>query len=267
MPQYACPSWVRLVSMKKYFIIFILSLLVRHTWAQVAPTNLQEPGMFIGLNNGQRVYARKLQIKSPVFKKSFILVNDSAQYDMAAVQYFQDQDGFYTRITNSKRSDFAKRVSAGKISKFYSSKTSYDNYYPGMYGPYGYGGYGYGMPSTRRVYYFSKDGGPLADLNYQNLRGALSENAGSLEVLEKYRRSKRVETSLSVLGAGVFVYGLVNSLKAPATGAVRRADPTLYVGLGLAAIPWVMNLFQKDHLNEAIELYNYDLAQQSAPQR
>ncbi len=253
--------------MKKYFIILIWGLLVRNTWGQVAPTNnLQEPGMFIGLNNGQRVYARKLQIKSPIFKKSFILVNDSAQYDMAAVQYFQDQEGFYTRITNSKRSDFAKRILVGKISKFYSSKTSYDNYYPGMYG-YGYGGYGYGMPSTRRVYYFSKDGGPLADLNYQNLRSALSENAGSMEVLEKYRRGKRVETGLTILGSGVFVYGLINSLKAPAANAARRADPTLYLGIGLAAIPWVMNLFQKDHLNEAIELYNYDLAQQPSPQR
>ncbi|WP_115374743.1 hypothetical protein [Adhaeribacter pallidiroseus] len=253
--------------MKKNLIFLFLSLLVRNVCGQVAPTNLQEPGMFIGLNNGQRVYARKLQMKSPIFKKSFILVNDSAQYDMAAVQYFQDQEGFYTRITNSKRSDFAKRVSVGKISKFYSSRTSYDNYYPGMYGPYGYGGYGYGMPSTRRVYYFSKDGGPLADLNYQNLRSALSENAGSLEVLEKYRRGKRLETGLTILGSGVFVYGLVNSLKTPAPNAARRADPTLYVGLGLAAIPWIMNLFQKDHLNEAIELYNYDLAQQPSPDR
>jgi len=251
--------------MKKYFILLFLGVLVRNTWGQVAPTNLQEPGMFIGLNNGQRVYARKLQIKSPIFKKSFVLLNDSAQYDMAAVQYFQDQEGFYTRISNSKRADFAKRVSVGRISRFYTSKISYDNYYPGLYG----GGYGYGMPmtSTRRIYYFSKDGGPLADLNYPNLRNALSENAGSMEVLEKYRRGKRVETGLTVLGAGVFVYGLVNSLKTPAPNAARRADPTLYLGLGLSAIPWVMNLFQKDHLNEAIELYNYDLAQQPAPQR
>ncbi len=237
-------------------------MLAGNTWGQGASTNIQEPGLFIGLNNGQRVYARKLQIKSPLFKKSFVLINDSAQYDMAAVQYFQDEEGFYTRISNSKRSDFAKRISVGKISKFYTSKTTYDNYYPGMYGAYGYGGYGYGMPSTRRIYYFSKDGGPLADLNYQNLRQALSENAGSLEVLDKYRRSKRVETGLTVLGSGVFVYGLINSLKAPAPGVVRRADPTLYLGLGLAAIPWVMHLFRKDHLNEAIELYNYDLAQQ-----
>lgn len=252
--------------MKKYFIILLCSILTGNSWGQVAPTNIQEPGMFIGLNNGQRVYARKLQVKSPIFKKNFVLVNDSAQYDMAAVQYFQDEEGFYTRISHNKRSDFAKRVSVGKISKFYTSKTSYDNYYPGMYGAYGYGGYGYGMPSTRRVYYFSKDGGPLADLNYQNLRGALVENAGSIEVLEKYRRGKRLETGLTVLGSGVFIYGLINSLKSPVAGAVRQADPTLYLGLGLAAIPWIMNLFQKDRLNEAIELYNYDLAQQpSAP--
>ncbi|QNF32768.1 hypothetical protein HUW51_08495 [Adhaeribacter swui] len=253
--------------MKKYFLLLFLGLLVWNTYGQTGTTNLQEPGLFVGLNNGQRIYARKLQVKSPVFKKSFILIDDSAQYDLAGVQYFQDQQGFYTRVSNSKRSDFAKRVSVGKISKFYTSKTSYDNYYPGMYGPYGYGGYGYGMPSTRRVYYFSKDGGPLADLNYQNLRGALSENAGSIEVLEKYRRGKRLQTGLTVLGSGVFVYGLVNSIRNTGPSVVNRADPTLYLGLGLAAIPWLMNLFQKDHLNEAIELYNYDLAQEPPGQR
>lgn len=245
--------------MKKYFFILLLSVLYVTAWAQIAPNTIQEPGMFIGLNNGQRVYARKLQLKSPVFKKSFVLVNDSAQYDMAAVEYFQNEDGFYSRITNGRRSDFAKRVSVGRISKFYTSKTSYDGYSPGMYGPYGYGGYS--MPTTRRVYYFSKEGGPLEDLNYQNLRRSLTENAGSMELLEKYQRGKRIETALTVAGVGVFVYGMVNSLKGPAVG-VRRADPTLYLGLGLAAIPWVLQLFKKDHLKEAIELYNYDLAQQ-----
>ena len=254
--------------MKNYFYIILLCLLTATAWGQQVPNDLQEPGMFIGLNNGQRVYARKLQMKSPIFKKSFVLVNDSAQFDLASVQYFQNEDGFYTRITNGKRSDFAKRVSVGKISKFYTSKTTYDGYYPGAYGPYGYGGYGYGygMPSTRRVFYFSKEGGPLQDLNYQNLRRSLTENAGSMELLERYQRGKRIETGLTVAGVGVFAYGMVNSLKTPATG-VRRADPTLYLGLGLAAIPWVMNLFKKDHLNEAIELYNYDLAQQPPAQR
>ncbi|PSR55203.1 hypothetical protein AHMF7605_17665 [Adhaeribacter arboris] len=252
--------------MKKYLLLLLLGLFSPFSWGQIAPTDIQEPGLFIGLNNGQRVYARKLQIKSPLFKKTFVLINDSAQYDMSNVQYFQDEEGFYTRISNNKRSDFAKRVSVGKISKFYTSKTSYDNYYPGMYG-YGYGGYGYGMPSTRQVYYFSKDGGPLADMNYQNLRQALNDNPGSLEVLEKYRRSKRVETGLTVAGSGIFIYGLINSLKAPATGVVQRADPTLYLGLGLAAIPWAMHFFRKDHLNEAIELYNYDLAQQPPASR
>lgn len=254
--------------MKNYFLILLLGILAITAHGQNSPNDIQEPGMFIGLNNGQRVYARKMQIKSPIFKKSFVLVNDSAQFDLASVQYFQNEDGFYSRITNGKRSDFAKRVSVGKISKFYTSKTTYDGYYPGAYSPYGYGGYGYGygMPTTRRVFYFSKQGGPLEDLNYQNLQRALSENAGSMELLDRYRRGKRIETGLTVAGVGVFAYGMFSSLRNPSPGGLRQADPTLYLGLGLAAIPWVMHLFKKDHLTEAIELYNYDLAQQpSAP--
>jgi hypothetical protein len=184
------------------------------------------------------------------------------------VQYFQNEEGFYTRLNNSKRADFAKRSSVGRISKFYTSKTSYNNYGPYGYGGYGYGGYGYSMPTTRQVYYFSKDGGPLQDLNYQNLRPVLSDNVGSVELLEQYRRSKRVETGFTVAGSGLFVYGMINSLKGSTSGTGQsfgqRADPTLYLGLGLAAIPWVMRLFKKDHLNEAIELYNYDLAQGSS---
>lgn len=239
----------------------MLSFLVGNARGQQAPNNTREAGLFIGLMNGQRVYARKLQLKSPLFKKSVFIVNDSAQYDQAAVQYFQDDEGFYTRLNARKRSDFAKRTSVGRISKFYTSRTSYNNYGPNGFG--GFGGFGYGMPTTRLVYYFSKDGGPLQDLNYQNLRRELTDNIGSVEVLEKYRRGKRLETGLTVAGAGLFVYGMANSLRGSnGTGIVRQADPTLFVGLGLAAIPWVMHLFKKDHLNEAIELYNYDLAQE-----
>ncbi|MBD0327753.1 MAG: hypothetical protein ICV68_15060 [Pyrinomonadaceae bacterium] len=252
--------------MKNLLLLFLLSVITQYTWGQQVPNDLREPGLFIGLANGQRIYARKLQMKSPIFKKDFFIVNDSAQYDLAGVQYFQNEEGFYTRVHNSKRSDFAKRSSVGRISKFYTAKTSYNNYGPYGYGGYGFGGYGYNVPTTRLVYYFSKDGGPLQDLNYQNLRGALSDNAGSMELLERYRRSKRIETGLTVAGAGLFVYGMINSLKGSSTGTQQnfgqRADPTLYLGLGLAAIPWALRMFKKDHLNEAIELYNYDLAQQ-----
>src|SRR3712207_6413054 len=114
--------------MKNLFTLFLLSFIIQNTWGQQGPNALQEPGMFIGLANGQRVYARKSKMKSPLLKKNFFGENDWAQYVVAGVHYFQNKEGFYPRLNSSKRADFAKRSSVGRISKFYTSRTSYNNY-------------------------------------------------------------------------------------------------------------------------------------------
>ena len=202
---------------------------------------------FIGLQNGEKVYAKRVQLKNPFLKGSYFLLDDTLRYPLSSVKYYQNDNGYFLRI-----------------SKYYVSKTFYNNMYGpyGGYGGYGYGGfggYGYGMPSSRNIYFFTKDDGPLQNYNFENLREALGDNPGSVALLNQYRKGKYVETGLSIAGAAILIYGMSQTFKSYQTsqngGSVA---PTVYVGAAVISIPWISGLFKKDKITQAVELYNYN---------
>ncbi|WP_242926200.1 hypothetical protein [Pontibacter vulgaris] len=213
----------------------------------------QQGRYYVQLQNGQIVYADKLKFKTPIFKQDYFLLNDSMQFRLDAVKAYQNADGYYARVGYGSRANaFAKRILHGpRISKYYT--TTYDYYNMG-YSPYGYG---MGAPSRRRVYFFSKDDGPLQSFNYGNLQEALSDNASSMVMLKRYKSERFLTTGLSVLGAGIAAFGVYSS----SNNSNGSLSPAVYAGVGVAAIPFVLQLFQKDKLTQAIELYNYQIKQ------
>ncbi|MDX5423336.1 MAG: hypothetical protein LPK14_13860 [Hymenobacteraceae bacterium] len=239
-----------------YLLVFCLML----GFTATAQYTQDRPGRyFIQLQNGQLVYADKIQLKSPIFKSNHFLLDDSLKYNPASVTAYQNQEGFYARVDYGNSYDaFAKRILDGpRIDKFYTSRTTYD------YG-YGYSPYGYGVPRTsrRRIYFFSKDNGPLYLVNYENLESALADNAASMDLLRKYRRDKLVNTGVTILGAGLLAAGAISSIndsQDPNTGL--RVSPLMYAGAGVLGAQFVINLFQKDKLTQAMEVYNYQLRQ------
>lgn len=248
---------------------FLLSLLVFLPLLSSAQTpDKDDPrAQFVGLNNGQRVYAKRVQIKSPLLKSNYFLLDDSIRFSPEAVKYYQNSEGFFLKIEDPYgRDDFAKRLISGRISKYYISKTYYNNsmYGPGGYGypgygwgGYGMGGYGWGGPSRRNIYFFSKDEGPLQSYNFSNLMEAMADNPGSVAMLERYRTSKRVENGLSLVGAGLLIYGFTQSFRQSSNMGPAGLSPAVYAGGVLISIPWISGMFKKDRLTQAIELYNY----------
>ncbi|WP_187262242.1 hypothetical protein [Pontibacter beigongshangensis] len=232
-----------------------LFLLTMGLSAEAQSTMGQPRQYFLQLRTGEIVYANKVQIKSPIFKSDYFLLDDSLQYGIELVDTYQSNQGYFTRIAPGSSTDaFAKRISEGpRISKFYSSR----NYYN-----YGYGAYGYGMGmpghSRRRIYYFSKDHGPLYEYNYNNLQQALADNASSMAILKQYRRNKIIYTGMSIAGAGVLAYGAISSANSSQNG-YSSISPAVYGGAALIATPFVIQLFQKDKLTQAMEVYNYEL--------
>ncbi|MFT2011199.1 hypothetical protein ACMA1I_21190 [Pontibacter sp. 13R65] len=240
--------------------IFILCLLLLATGltAEAQSTMGQPRQYFVQLRGGEVVYANKVQIKSPIFKSDYFLLDDSLQYGIEVVDTYQNNQGYFTRIAPGSSADaFAKRISEGpRISKFYSTR----NYYN-----YGYGAYGYGMGmpghSRRRIYYFSKDYGPLYEYNYNNLQQALADNASSMAILRQYRRNKIIHTGISIAGAGLLAYGAISSANNSQNGGMPNISPAVYGGAALIATPFVIQLFQKDKLTQAMEVYNYEIKQ------
>ncbi|AMM52767.1 hypothetical protein TH61_05725 [Rufibacter sp. DG15C] len=246
--------------MKKLFFLLLLAWATTESaWAQ----DMSKP-YFIELMTGERIYARRIQFKSPLFKQNYFLLDDSLQYTPERVRYYQNQDGFFARLNTTGRrySDFAQRETSGKISTYFTYRTDYSGYAPGVgvgMGGVGVGmggGYGYGYPTQRRVYYFSKENGPLEPLSYKNLRVALSDNPGSMESLQKYKTGQNIQLGMYVVGGGLLVAGALQQFKSGSDGS-SRISPLFYVGLGVTLLPQVIRLVKKDQLSEAIELYNY----------
>jgi hypothetical protein len=212
---------------------------------------------FIQLRNGQVVYANKLQYKSPIFKQDFFLLDDSLRYSPELVEVYQSNEGYFARVAAGNRFDaFAKRILEGpRISKFYTTTIDYSamGYYP----------YGYGMPRTsrRRIYFFSKDHGPLMNFNQQNLEQALADNASSMTLLHRHKRERVVSTVMGIAGAGLLTYGVLSSSQSSSNPGTVNLSPAVYAGAGLIAVPLVIQLFRKDKLTQAVEVYNYQVRQ------
>lgn len=257
--------------MRYTLFTMVLLLFAVATQAQDQEHRDADRGFFVGLYNGERIYANRIQQKSPLFKGDYFLLDDTLRLPTNSIKYYQNRDGFYVRLGDPRgQSVFAKRVISGRISKYYTTVMDYRD--PFMYGrPYGmgYGGMGMGYGGmwspwgmgggSRRLYFFSKDGSELVDYNVRNLREAVADNQGSLTMIRQYQTSRVVETGLSIVGVGLLVYGMNKSIQQnPYTGNVQfNLSPLVYVGAGALGAPILMRLFKKDKLTQAIELYNY----------
>lgn len=217
----------------------------------------QKGRQFLQLRNGQVVYGNKVQYKSPIFKQDFFLVDDTLKYSPELVDVYQNSDGYFARVAAGNRFDsFAKRIMEGpRVSKFYTTTIDY--------AAMGYSPYGYGMPRTsrRRIYFFSKDNGPLMTFNQQNLEQALADNASSMVLIQRHKREKTISTVVGIAGAGLLTYGLLSSSQSSTNPNSVNVSPAVYAGAGLIAVPLVIQLFRKDKLTQAVDVYNYQVKQ------
>ncbi|MHC2993003.1 hypothetical protein OB13_15970 [Pontibacter sp. HJ8] len=243
--------------MNKSFYTLIAALLLCFSLQAQDDTQQRHGRYFVQLRNGQVVYANKLQYKSPIFKQDFFLLDDSLKYMPELVDVYQSSEGYFARVAAGNRFDaFAKRITEGpRISKFYT--TTFD------YTSMGYSPYGYGMPrsSRRRIYFFSKDNGPLMTFNQDNLQQALSDNASSMMLLQRHKRERFIFTAMGIAGAGLTTIGILSSSQSTTNPNAVNISPVVYGGVGLIAIPLVMQLFKKDKLTQAVEVYNYQVVQ------
>lgn len=247
--------------MKHSFLTLIICLLAGYT--SFAQTGNNRPGRhFIQLQNGDIVYGNRIQYKSPIFKSSHFLVDDSLKYNPSMVSVFQNDEGFFARVeAGNSYDDFAKRILDGpRIDRFYTTRTTY-NY---GYSPYSYG-YGGPRSSRRRIYFFSKDNGPLYLVNYENLEQILADNPSSMALLRRHKKDKLINTGISILGGGLLAAGAISSFNNSqdlSNGGSVSVSPLMYAGAGVLGAQFVINLFQKDKLTQAMEVYNYQLKEQ-----
>ena len=218
------------------------------------------PRFQVGLKNGMVYSANDVEVKSPLFSHSFLLLDGQRRIDFAEVGYYEDESGHYVRTTlpGSNRETTFRREKVGRISLYSTTSTSYSGYGPGMgYGGFGYGGMGYGgMPyggyRTTKTLYFSKENGPIENMTMKNLALATRDNAGAQQLLADARRYQNITTLSYVAGGGLLVAGLLQSFR-PGAGGI---SPLTYAAIPVLIVPLITQSKQADRQRQAIALYN-----------
>ena len=232
---------------------------------QLPGSNLRSARFQVGLKNGLLYSANDVALKSPLFGHSYLLLDGQRKLEMAEVGFYEDETGHYVRTTlpGSSREATLRREKTGRISLYSITTTQYSPTsgfgYPG-YGGYGYGGYGmggFGNPygggyRTIKTEYFSKENGPIQNLTGPNLLKATADNAGAQQLLFDSRRYQRVTTASYLVGGGLIVAGLLQTLQPTTTGL----SSLTYLALPVLLVPIILQSKQAENQRQAIALYN-----------
>ncbi|MBF9222847.1 hypothetical protein, partial [Hymenobacter ruricola] len=232
---------------------------------QLPGNNARPPRFQVGLKNGLVYSANDVETKSPLFGRSYLLLDGQRKFELAEVGFYEDETGHYVRTTlpGSSRESTLRREKTGRISLYSITTTQYSSGpggfgYPGYgYGGYGYGGFGgypYGGYRTVKTEYFSKDNGPIQNLNTRNLALATTDNAGAQQLLADAQRYQRATVGAYVVGGGLLLYGLVQSVQG--TGGGRAISPLVYASIPVLIVPIVLQSKQANNQRQAISLYN-----------
>ncbi len=217
----------------------------------------------VGLKNGAVYNVTDVEVKSPLFGHSFILLDGQRRVDLAEVGFYENENGHFVRtnLPGSSREATLRREKTGRISLYATYNTSYSPGYGGLgYGGFGYGGMGYGgfggSPyggyRTTKTEYFSKDNGPIQNLTSRNLALATADNAGAQELLAQAGHYQTATTLAYVAGGGLLVAGLLQSLRPNSAGI----SPLFYAAIPVLIVPLVLQGKQSSAQRQAIALYN-----------
>ncbi|WP_375437374.1 hypothetical protein [uncultured Hymenobacter sp.] len=229
----------------------------------------------VGLKSGQVYKAYDVVVKQPLIGRSFLLLDGQQRFDLDQVRYYEDETGFYVRTTLPGRSARARETTlrrdrVGRLSLYSITSTQYAG--NGFGSPYGYGRYGgfggfgspygYGGPMyrTTKTEYFSKDNGPIEDLNLRNLLLATADNQTSTNLLLQARQYQTYTTLSYVAAGGLLVAGLVSTLNSNSNSGNRPAiSPLLYGSLPFLIVPLVLGGKSQNNIRQAISIYNRGL--------
>ena len=218
----------------------------------------------VGLKSGAVYNVYDVQVKQPLFGRNFLLLDGQRRVELSEVGFYENENGHFVRTTlpGSSREATLRREKTGRISLYATYNTSYSPGYGGIgmggfgmggFGGYGMGGYpGYGGYRTTKTEYFSKDNGPIQNLSSRNLALATADNAGAQQLLAQARQYQTFTTGAYVVGGGLLIAGLLQSLQANSTGI----SPLFYAAIPVLIVPLIFQGKQASAQRQAIALYN-----------
>jgi hypothetical protein len=218
-------------------------------WAQ--DIEAAQEDLFLELRSGKTMRGEIIK-NEPIFKKDYLLLNDSLKVGLDSVITYSTEDGYFTRITDRSSmhyQKFAERIEEGKID-LYSREFATGGGSMVMYGPYGGASYMSAGVGSGSAEFFSVNGEDVLKANYRNLKRPLSDNPRSMKHLNTYH-DMGVASWVMIIG-GLGIAG--GSLTAISDEGGLPAG--FFVGVGITGVGSILGFARQSHLPKAIRAYN-----------
>jgi hypothetical protein len=229
---------------------------------QLPGSNSRATRYQVGLKSGLVYSANDVEVKSPLFGHTYLLLDGQRKLEFSEVGFYEDETGHYVRTTlpGASRESTLRRDKTGRLSLYSITSTQYSSSPYGMgagygYGRMGYGGLPYGGYRTVKTEYFSKDNGPIQNMSLKNLALATSDHPGAQQLLADSRRYQRLSIASYVAGGGLLLAGLLQTVRTSENQATS-ISPLLYAALPILIVPIVLQSKQASNQRQAISLYN-----------
>lgn len=241
--------------MNKVILIFIVLFIGINSrgWAQ--NSIIYGGDLFLELKSGKTMRG-EITKKEPIFKRKYLLLNDSLKVGLDSVKTYMTADGYYTRVTDRSSihyQKFAKRIEEGNVDLFtlkFEKGVPY-RFVPDVNAPGGFNHvYDPSVKKSSSAEFFSVNGKDVLKANYRNLKGPLSDNPKSMKHLNTYHDMGIASWVIIIGGLGI----LGGSLTAISDEGGLPAG--VYIGLGVTSVGSILGFARKSHLPKAIRAYN-----------
>lgn len=207
---------------------------------------------FVKKYDGEIIESSAARLRSPLFRKSTIELDNNISVPVKEVQAYQDDRAFYFKSDMG----FIPRVKKGLINMYQGERTysSYDAGSPTT------GGGGWHQ-NTVIIYYLQKgDSGPLEILRPQLVENYVQSYAPAMEYIDLYKQNKKKAAIWSIVNTTAVFGGLLLTSQGFKHGKVDAVGGVSIALFGGGLINGFVNKFRKAHnynnLGLAIDEYN-----------
>lgn len=207
------------------------------------PYTIVKTEPYVRLKSGEKYMGKSIDRSQGFLVKDRITLDDTT-FKTKDVAFYSDGQNTYA---NLGRAYFASQVGAGKIGlfKYETWVTSYD-------------AQTHSSSTSKRIYYYiqKQPDAPLMGLTYRNLNPLVMPNTPEYAMMEKYRRTRKIQRIIGYSSLGLLVgsipVGLADTKKGSAAGKIGSAMAiTGVVGLPTA---FFMKGFNRQKLLKAVIL-------------
>jgi hypothetical protein len=210
--------------------------------------------------SGDTTYASNIKYVSRFFSNNYFKINDKRALGKD-IKFYKKGGiffGNFKRFSMFNKTNFAKREVEGAVNIFRNETLISPTYLQP--------GFNNGMmhPGGIKTRYFYNVGefGDLKRLKYKSLRVDLNGNEDSMLQLKKFKRVRRRETLLYIVGGSIFAAGVAtfiddtNNTPDGVTPKVGRGFLIIGAGVGTLITNYIISSNKRDHLMDAIDIFN-----------